>query len=89
MRRHFILILLLCFASVSSHAGNIFEQEFASLEDKPMSLNQYQGKVLVVNFWATWCPPCIDEMPSLQRLHQYFKDKKDESFQVVAISAGE
>jgi cytochrome c biogenesis protein CcmG/thiol:disulfide interchange protein DsbE len=35
---------------------------------------QFGGKVLILNFWATWCPPCIEEIPSLEALHKMFKD---------------
>lgn len=38
----------------------------------PQSLNQYQGKIIVVNFWATWCPPCREEMPELSALQTEF-----------------
>jgi len=39
------------------------------------NLNQYQGKWLVVNYWATWCPPCIAEMPELQSFHDEHADR--------------
>jgi len=39
------------------------------------ALSQYQGKVIVVNFWATWCPPCREEMPELSRVQNEFKAK--------------
>jgi peroxiredoxin len=40
------------------------------LAGKPARLSELRGRVVVLNFWATWCPPCIEEMPSLERLHQ-------------------
>ena len=39
------------------------------LSGKPQSLAQWKGKVLVVNFWATWCPPCKEEMPEFSRIN--------------------
>lgn len=38
--------------------------------DRKVSLSDLRGKVVVLNFWATWCPPCVDEMPSLVRMQQ-------------------
>jgi peroxiredoxin len=37
---------------------------------KPLSLKDFRGKVVFLNFWATWCPPCIEEMPAMEKLHQ-------------------
>lgn len=42
---------------------------------KLQSLGQYQHKIIIVNFWATWCPPCRDEMPELIALQQSYQDK--------------
>ena len=45
------------------------------IEGRSWTLSSLKGKVVVVNFWATWCPPCRKEMPDLQILHDRFKDK--------------
>ncbi|HYN53372.1 MAG TPA: TlpA disulfide reductase family protein [Methylotenera sp.] len=39
------------------------------------ALSQYKGKIIVLNFWATWCPPCREEMPELSQLHQEYVNK--------------
>ncbi|HVG04313.1 MAG TPA: TlpA disulfide reductase family protein [Burkholderiaceae bacterium] len=49
----------------------------------PLSLQQLRGKVVLVNFWATWCEPCITEMPSLQQLRDQLAA---EGFEVLAVN---
>jgi peroxiredoxin len=55
----------------------------ADLEGKTWSLENLRGKIVLVNFWATWCPPCRKEMPDLQALYDEYKDK---GLIVLAIS---
>jgi thiol-disulfide isomerase/thioredoxin len=57
-----------------------------SLKGKDVSLSDYRGKVVFLNFWATWCPPCRFEMPSMEELHQSLKS---EGLEVVAVDLGE
>lgn len=45
------------------------------MDEADFSLRDYRGKVVLLNFWATWCPPCRREMPSMERLHQSSQDK--------------
>lgn len=54
-----------------------------SLDGHELSLNDYRGKYLLVNFWATWCGPCKMEMPSLESLHQKYKKQ---NFAIIAVS---
>jgi len=52
------------------------ELAFTDAEDKPLTLAGYKGKTVLLNFWATWCAPCVKEMPSLDRLQaEIGKDK--------------
>jgi thiol-disulfide isomerase/thioredoxin len=53
------------------------------MDDEPHSFADYRGKVILLNFWATWCPPCRREMPSMERLYQRMQNR---SFVVLAIN---
>lgn len=60
------------------HPGNVARLMAASLPDmegKPQALAQWRGKVLVVNFWATWCPPCLEEIPEFVRMQEKLGDQ--------------
>ncbi len=52
---------------------------------RPVDLSSFRGKVVLLNIWATWCPPCRQEMPSLDRLQAQLGGGE---FQVVALSMG-
>jgi peroxiredoxin len=59
---------------------------FPGLDGKMVRLSDYKGKVVLVNIWATWCPPCVDEMPSMEKLYQKLKG---ENFEILAVSIDE
>jgi thiol-disulfide isomerase/thioredoxin len=66
-----------------------FSSPKLTLEDLsglPVSLDDYLGKVVLVNLWATWCPPCREEMPALQA---FYEDHKADGFVLVAINQEE
>lgn len=52
-----------------------YNWQLADSDGNPIDFNQYKGKKIVLNFWATWCPPCVAEMPSMQALYNDYKDK--------------
>lgn len=60
--------------------------ELKDLDGRTHRLSDYRGKVILVNFWGTWCPPCIHEMPSMERLYEKLKDQP---FMVLAINQWE
>jgi peroxiredoxin len=54
-----------------------------SLDGRPVSLSSFKGKVVMVHFWATWCPPCVDELPTLDRL---FRSMAGPDLEILAVS---
>ena len=57
------------------------------LDGKYVSINDLKGSYVLVNFWATWCKPCVRELPSLNNLHKSFKNSNN--FKLVAINIGQ
>ncbi|NIQ97042.1 MAG: TlpA family protein disulfide reductase [Desulfuromonadales bacterium] len=55
----------------------------SDMNGESVSLSDYRGKVVFLNFWATWCPPCREEMPSMERLHETMGDK---DFAILAVN---
>ena len=69
------------FAVVAGYPAPDFE--VADVDGDPVTLKSYEGKVLLLNVWATWCGPCREEMPSMQRLYDSFTR---DGFEIAAIS---
>lgn len=53
----------------------MLEAAFPDLDGRPHLLGEWKGKILIVNFWASWCPPCVEEMPEFAKLQQEFGPK--------------
>jgi thiol-disulfide isomerase/thioredoxin len=79
-------VLLFLSISVFAEDKGLYDINLIDVDSKPVSLSEYKGKIVLLNFWATWCPPCVKEMPSMQRLKNHFADKP---FEIVAINIGE
>jgi len=60
--------------------------QLTDLDNQPVALADYKGQVVLYNAWATWCPPCKEEMPTLEA---YYQDHRKAGFVVVAIEDGE
>jgi peroxiredoxin len=54
-----------------------------NLDNDKVKLSEFKGKVVLFNIWATWCPPCVEEMPSMEKLYQTFKG---EGLEILAVS---
>ena len=57
--------------------------KFKDVNGKVVDLGSLKGKVIFLNFWATWCPPCLAEMPSVNKLYERFKEDEDVVFILV------
>ena len=95
-RHAFLLVAALAFLAQLSGCGEpvviptpgqpVPDFALPDLEGQTVSLSDFRGEVVLLNFWATWCPPCVDEMPSLQKLQEALGEK---GLNILAISVDE
>ena len=81
--RQFLVCAVLALNAGAAAAANELKlfsgtaADFAAqdLQGRPVRFSTYRGKVVLLNFWATWCPPCRKEMPSMERLHRAYRER--------------
>jgi len=73
---------------LNEYNGTLHVKDFklSDLKGKEHTLSQYKGKVVLLNFWASWCPPCIKEIPSMSNLNSKLKNAP---FKILAVNLGE
>jgi peroxiredoxin len=91
-----IFLLVLLATSVSAAEKNTLkavkgkppapEFDLQDIDENRHRLSQYRGKVVIINFWASWCPPCRYEMPSMEKAYQALRQ---EGIEILAINIGE
>lgn len=59
----------------SQSESETYNLKLTDLNNQPIDLGQYRKKTLFINFWATWCKPCLEEMPSIQKSHDILKNE--------------
>ena len=71
-----LLLATSCYSgSRPPHVGSAAKDFIVQDSDRKVSLDQFRGQVLVLNFWATWCPPCVEELPSLMSMQDRMKGR--------------
>lgn len=69
-------LALLLAALLAPMQAKSFDVEFVDMEGETVRLSDFRGQWVIVNLWATWCPPCVKEMPDLTFFHEKHKDDK-------------
>lgn len=69
--------------SLSGAEHSFWQQQFAQLDGTMLAADVFKGKPLLLNFWATWCPPCIEELPLID---DFFLENKTKGWQVLALA---
>jgi thiol-disulfide isomerase/thioredoxin len=70
-------------AASADAAKTFWSMSFDSPDGKALPMSSFRGKLLLVNFWATWCPPCVEELPLLDFFYQ---ENKDKNIQVLGLA---
>jgi thiol-disulfide isomerase/thioredoxin len=65
---------------------NFWQTQFDAVSGPPVQMSAFQGRPLLINFWATWCPPCVKEIPEINHLHDAQKARGAKGCQVLGLA---
>lgn len=99
LRKLFIMISFCCLFANTANAEDFSDYisaiprkieniSFTDIDGNIHNLNSLKGKVVLLNFWATWCGPCVKEMPSLSRLKEYLQGENVEIIPIAVVYKG-
>ena len=69
--------------ALSEAENSFWQQQFAQLDGTMLATTSFKGKPLLLNFWATWCPPCVEELPLL---NAFFNENRSKGWQVLGLA---
>ena len=80
MKRYFLILLLVSSLAACSRGGDELsggapDFSLPAVDGTMFSMSDYAGQVVIIDFWATWCPPCLEMIPVLKKLHTNYSDK--------------
>lgn len=70
--------------SLEEHSATIQNAEFTDLDGNPVDLSQFEGKLVLIDFWESWCGPCLQVFPAMQDLREEYPD----NFEMLAVTVG-
>ncbi len=80
------LVFVVFMLMMTQDARQVYSFSTTTVTGEYVTLDDYRGKVVMLNFWATWCPPCRAEMPGIQTVYEQYRDQ---GFTVLAINDAE
>ncbi len=78
-----LFIILFISANIYPLTGPAIDFDAVDINGKNIKLSEYKGKVVILDFWATWCPPCIKEIPNLKKIYAKYKG---DDFEIISIA---